>query len=280
MNDRHILNRRMGIGLRAPHISELLESRPELGWVEVHSENWMSDEGPIAERMRDIRAAYPVSLHGVGMSLGSADGLDNLHLQKLARLVDRCQPILISEHLSWGRFAGEHSNDLLPLPYNEAAIQVLVTHIDEVQQCLGRRILVENVSTYCRFDSATMPEWDFVAAVVERADCGLLLDLNNVYVNACNHGFRPQDYISGLPLSRVEEVHLAGFEDDGGVLIDTHSRCVQAPVWDLYRHTLPSLPSNARTLIEWDSDLPPLATLLGQADKASAIHTELSHAVA
>jgi len=271
---------RIGIGLRAPHIEEVLASRPPLGWLEVHSENWMSDEGPIAERLQEIRAAYPISLHGVGLSLGSADGLDTRHLQKLAHLVARAQPILVSEHLSWGSIAGHHSNDLLPLPFNEAAIRVLVRHIDQVQQALGRQILVENLSSYCTFDSSTLPEWEFVREVVERADCGLLLDLNNIHVNACNHGFQASDYLAAMPWQRVAEVHLAGFEEEGDALIDTHGRPVQEPVWALYAEALHHLPATALTLIEWDNDLPPLAQLLAEAGKADRYLRERHHAAA
>lgn len=271
---------RTGIGLRAPHIAELLRTRPLIGWVEVHSENWMTDEGPVAERLQDVRDQYPVSLHGVGLSLGSADGLDRRHLGKLKTLVERCQPILVSEHLSWSRVSAYHSNDLLPLPLNRDAIDVLVRHIDQVQQFLGRRVLVENVSTYCTFANDTMPEWAFVREVVERADCGLLLDLNNIYVNAHNHGFATADYLSAMPWQRVEEIHLAGYEEEDGVLIDTHGRAVQAPVWGMYAEALISLPSTARVLIEWDSALPSLPCLLDEARKADNVLAEVRDAAA
>jgi uncharacterized protein (UPF0276 family) len=263
------MDARIGIGLRAPHIQEVLDSRPALGWLEVHSENWMTDSGPIADRLQEIRDAYPLSLHGVGLSLGSADGVDSTHLQKLARLVARCQPILVSEHLAWSRLGAHHSNDLLPLPFTPEAVRILADNIDRVQQCLGRSILVENISAYCTFSESVMPEWAFVRAVVERADCGLLLDLNNIYVNACNHGFASEDYLDAMPWSRVAEVHLAGFEVEGDALIDTHGRVVQEPVWTLYQSALQRLPVSARTLIEWDTDLPPLSRLLDEARKAS-----------
>lgn len=262
---------RVGIGLRAPHIDELLAQRPPLGWLEVHSENWMTDAGPLAERLMAIRAAYPLSLHGVGLSLGSADGLDHGHLAKLKRLVERTQPILVSEHIGWGAYGGRHSNDLLPLPYNEATLQLLVERIDTVQQVLGRRLLVENLTSYCTFRESTLPEWLFVRDLVERADCGLLLDLNNVYVNAVNHGFDPTTYLDAMPWSRVAEVHLAGYDQDDGALIDTHGRPVQPPVWALYQEALDHLPPQARVLIEWDTDLPPLAVLLAEAAQASSL---------
>lgn len=275
------LDARIGIGLRAPHIDEVLTTRPPLGWLEVHSENWMTDEGPIAERLQQIRAAYPLSLHGVGLSLGSADGLDRSHLHKLARRVERTRPVLVSEHLSWGRRGHQHSNDLLPLPYNAAAISVLVRHIDQVQQTLGRQILVENISSYCTFTESTLTEWAFVRSVVERADCGLLLDLNNLYVNACNHGFHTEDYLDAMPWERVAEIHLAGFEfDDNEILIDTHGQAVQAPVWALYNAALPHLPATTRTLIEWDTALPPLTQLLAEAHKADRLLKERTHVAA
>lgn len=275
------IDARIGIGLRAQHIDEVLGTRPALGLLEIHSENWMTDEGPIAERLQQIRAAYPLSLHGMGLSLGSADGLDHGHLRKLSRLVERTRPILVSEHLSWGRWGHHHSNDLLPLPYNETAINVLVRHIDQVQQTLGRPILVENVSNYCTFAESTLTEWEFVRTVVERADCGLLLDLNNLYVNACNHSFRTADYLAAMPWDRVAEVHLAGFElDHDDVLIDTHGRPVQAPVWALFEATLPHTPRQARCLIEWDSALPPLAQLLAEAHKADHLLKECVHVAA
>lgn len=271
---------RIGIGLRAPHMNELMGSLPPIGWLEIHSENWMTDEGPVAERLHEIGAEYPLSLHGVGLSLGSADGLDIAHLRKLGRLAERCRPVLVSEHLGWGRIGSRHSNDLLPLPFNQASVSVLVQHIDQVQQYLGRRILVENLSSYCTFESSTLPEWIFVREVVERADCGLLLDLNNVFVNASNHGFSTRAYLAALPWQRVEEIHLAGFEEEGDSLIDTHSRPVQAPVWQLYAEALKSVPEAVRTLIEWDSDLPPLSSLLEEARTANSYLREAKDATA
>lgn len=273
-----LLSPRVGIGLRAPHIDDLLAQRPSLGWLEVHSENWMTDDGPIAERLAAIRAAYPLSLHGVGLSLGSADGLDHGHLTKLKHLVERTQPILVSEHIGWGAHGGRHSNDLLPLPYNPATLQLLSERIDRVQQTLGRRLLVENLSSYCTFRESTLPEWEFVRALVEQADCGLLLDLNNVYVNAVNHGFDPAVYLDAMPWARVDEVHLAGYDQGDVGLIDTHGRPVQPPVWALYREALPFLPNQARVLIEWDTDLPPLATLIGEAARADRLLEGHRHA--
>ncbi len=269
-----LLDPRIGLGLRAPHIEPLLAQRPALGWLEIHSENWFAQGGQIAARLTDLRSYYPISLHGVGLSLGSADGLQRSHLQKLKNLVDRVNPILISEHLSWGRVGDIHSNDLLPMPYTKESIQVLVQHIDQTQQYLGRQILVENVSSYMSFAESSMPEWVFIQQVIEQAGCGLLLDLNNVYVNAVNHQFSAQTYLDQLPWQAVQEIHLAGYSQDGTLLIDTHSRAVQPEVWKLYQIALPHLYPTTRTLIEWDADLPELDILLEEAQKAALLLME------
>ncbi len=260
---------RVSIGLRAPHIDDILRADTPLSWVEVHAENWMAEAGPIAQRLAQIRARFDLSLHGVGLSLGSADGLDQAHLQRLKSLVDRCNPIMVSEHLSWGAIGGLHSNDLLPLPYDLPTARMLAEHIDTVQQVLGRSILVENLSSYCTFDCSTMPEWEFLNEVISRADCGLLLDINNVYVNACNHGFDAAVFMGAMPWERVGEVHLAGYEHSENVLIDTHGRAVQAPVWALFDRFRRRLPGRARVLIEWDQDLPAFEVLLAEAATAS-----------
>jgi uncharacterized protein (UPF0276 family) len=195
-------------------------------------------------------------------------------------LIERTQPILISEHLSWGSISGKHSNDLLPLPFNQQAIELLVKHIDQVQQVIGRTILIENISSYCSFNESTMPEWEFIQNIVEKANCGLLLDINNVYVNAQNHGFSAQEYLSNIPWAKVAEIHLAGFEEEGTILVDTHGRPIQEPVWDLYIESLRNLPSSARTLIEWDSNLPPFEHLLIEAQKANFYLQGINYVVA
>jgi hypothetical protein len=273
------LDWRAGIGLRAPHIGDLLACDDPPAWVEVHSENWMAPAGPLAERLAEIRRRVGLSLHGVGLSLGSADGIDPAHLKRLAALVAATRALLVSEHLSWSALGGRHSNDLLPLPFTRAVARLLAERIDRVQQALGRRILVENVSSYCTFAASTMPEWDFVREVVERAGCGLLLDLNNVHVNAVNHGFDADQYLDALPWERVGEIHLAGHEQVDGVMIDTHGCAVQAPVWELFERSLPRLPLDARVLVEWDSALPPFATLMDEARRASdLLQEEHAHA--
>jgi uncharacterized protein (UPF0276 family) len=265
------MDQRVSIGLRTAHIAALLDNPHGLSWLEIHNENWLTETGPIAERLAEIRSHFDLSLHGVGMSLGSADRLDHTHLQQLKRLVERCHPILVSEHLSWGAIDGRHSNDLLPLPFNQPTLQLLVQRIDMVQQTLGRQILVENLSSYCTFAESTMPEWVFVREVVERADCGLLLDINNLYVNAINHDFKAEEYLAAMPWGRVGEVHLAGYEQWGDVLVDTHGYPVQTPVWRLFEQHQHLLPAAARILIEWDTDVPDLTILLAEVAKARAL---------
>ena len=243
-------------------------------WFEVHSENLFAAGGAIHASMQRIRADYPLSLHGVGLSLGSADSLDMRHLDRLAELIHQYQPALVSEHLCWAASGGVHSNDLLPLPLTHEALELLVSHIGKVQETLGRELLVENVSAYLRFSQADYSEWDFVAEVVRRSGCGLLLDVNNVYVNSVNHGFDPRDYLRAMPAASVREIHLAGFTRKSGLavplLIDTHSRPVDPAVWALYAETLDRL-GPVPTLIEWDQDIPELEVLLAEAARAEEL---------
>ena len=266
-----------GIGLRAPHVARVVSERPPLGWLEVHSENYFVDGGPALAVLERLRADYPIALHGVGLSLGSADALDASHLARLRRLAARIEPAAISEHLSWGRIGGRHLNDLLPLPFTEEALALCCDRIDAVQSALGRPLLVENVSAYLRFGCDAMAEWEFVAAVIARAGCGLLFDVNNVYVNAINHGFDPQSYLAAMPGAAIAEIHLAGFDDRGPCLIDTHGARVAAPVWALYRAAIERFGPKP-TLIEWDTDVPELEILAGEAAIAQSI-LEQAHAV-
>jgi uncharacterized protein (UPF0276 family) len=252
--------------------------RPRVGWLEVHSENYFVDGGPALAALEALRSDYAISLHGVGLSLGSADALDAMHLEQLGRLVERIDPALISEHLCWGRIGGRHLNDLLPLPLTEEALALCCERIDAVQDALGRRLLVENISTYLRFESDAMAEWEFVASVVERTGCGLLFDVNNVYVNATNHGFDPHAYLEAMPAAAIAEIHLAGFDARGSCLIDTHNARVAPPVWALYRAAIERFGPRA-TLIEWDADLPELEVLLDEAAIAQSILEE-THALA
>lgn len=263
-----------GIGLRIPHVGRVLSERPRVPWFEVHSENLFAPGGSLQQAMERIRADYPISLHGVGLSLGSADAIDTAHLARLAALVQRYQPALVSEHLCWGAVGGRHSNDLLPLPLTEEAASLVVSRIGQVQDTLGRELLIENISTYLRFREADYTEWDFVAEVVRRSGCGLLCDVNNIYVNSVNHGFDPHLYLRALPRDAVREIHLAGFtrKDELAVplLIDSHSRPVDTAVWDLYAEAVDCF-GPVPTLIEWDQDIPELEVLLAQAALAEEV---------
>jgi len=263
-----------GIGLRSPHYRDLLERHPPLPFVEVHSENYFGSGGPPLDYLEQTRALYPLSLHGVGLSIGSVDPLSETHLAVLARLVDRFEPVLVSEHLCWGSVDGIHYNDLLPLPYTEEALQHVVARIGQVQERLGRRLLVENVSSYLRYAHSTIGEWEFLAEVARRADCDILLDVNNIHVSAVNHGFDATRYVEGIPAERVAEIHLAGHVrndyPDGSILVDTHDRRVCDAVWELYTHTVRRLGPRP-TLIEWDTDLPDLEVLVDEARHADRI---------
>lgn len=261
---------RAGIGLRAPHYSEVLDTLPDIGWLEVHSENYFGRGGQPLDYLERARRHYPLSLHGVGLSLGSADGLSHAHLASLKALVRRFEPALVSDHLCWGAIGARHLNDLLPMPYTEEAIDVVCANVGRAQDFLGRQILVENVSSYLEFNVSSIPEWEFVAEVARRSGCGILLDVNNIYVSATNHGFDALRYLDAIPRVAVQEIHLAGFDHNGHCLIDTHGKRVAGPVWNLYGEALTRL-GQVPTLIEWDADLPPLATLLDEAARAQEI---------
>lgn len=271
-----------GVGLRAPHVKRVLEEAPDVAWFEVHSENYFVSGGPALATLEAVRQRYPLSLHGVGMSLGGADAIDRAHLRRLKHLVDRFEPGAVSEHLCWSAVGGRWLNDLLPLPYTREALDQVCAHVDEVQAVLGRTILVENVSSYLRFLPEEMPEWTFVAEVARRTGCGLILDVNNIYVSACNHGYSAWDFLAGIPLGTVKEIHLAGYEEVDGLLIDTHSRPVFPAVWSLYADALARFGA-VPTLIEWDQDIPELEVLLAEARTAQQHLDTLgarSHAVA
>lgn len=261
---------RAGIGLRSPHYRELLETLPPLAFLEVHSENFFGEGGQPHWFLSQLRQHYPLSLHGVGLSLGTTDELSRTHLIKLKKLIDRYQPSLVSEHLCWGTVGGRHTNDLLPLPYTDEALMLMCRHVEQAQAFLGRQILVENVSSYLQFKHSTIPEWDFIAEVARRTSCGILLDVNNIYVNAINHGFSATDYLRAIPADLVQEIHLAGFDDNGQCLIDTHGKKVSDQVWKLYAEAI-ALVGNKPTLIEWDADIPALDILLEEAKQADQI---------
>jgi len=273
---------RAGIGLRAPHHDELVRTLPHVGWLEAHSENYFADGGAQIEALETLRAHYPLSLHSVGLSLGTADDLDVEHLARLRGLVRRMEPGLVSDHLCWGSVGGRFSNDLLPLPYTEEAMRHMIRRISQVQDYLGRQILIENVSSYLEFTCSEMTEWEFLAGVARESGCGILLDVNNIYVSACNHGFDAAGYLDAMPAGLVREYHVAGHtavERDGAqILIDTHSAPVCDAVWDLYREALHRFGPQP-TLVEWDSELPELAVLVAEAERADT-HMQAVHGLA
>jgi len=263
-----------GIGARLPHFDEILETRPKVGFLEVHSENFFAAGGPQPVYLEKLRALYPISLHGVGLSLGSAEGVNKAHLQKLKSLVGRINPALISEHLSWSGTGGVHLPDLLPLPMTEEALAVIARNIDTVQDALQRPILIENPSAYLAFVEQDMTEAEFLTELVNRTGCSLLLDVNNIHVSAHNTEFDTDAYLEGIPADAVEEIHLAGYQvnivDGEEVFIDAHNNRVYPAVWDLYEKALARFGDTA-TLIEWDTDIPALSVLLEEAHKADAL---------
>ena len=280
---------RAGVGFKPEHFSAILAGEPEVGFFEVHAETYMGDGGPPHRRLEAIRALYPLSLHGVGLSIGSPRPLDRDHLGRLKTLIRRYQPAQFSEHLAWSSHDEGFLADLLPLPYDEETLSVVCHHIDETQAALGVRMLLENPSTYVRFADSEIPEAEFLAEVARRTGCGLLLDVNNVYVSATNHGFDPFAYLAAFPLQYVGEIHLAGYadatDDDGApLLIDAHNTPVRAVVWDLYEDAIRRL-GPAPTLVEWDNDVPAWPILSGEARRAevamarAAMWGVLRHAV-
>lgn len=260
-----------GIGLRSAHHEQLLAELPPVGWLEVHSENFFAAGGSHLHVLERVRQHYPLSLHGVGLSIGSADRLDSAHLANLRRLITQFEPALVSEHLCWGSIGGSWFNDLLPLPYTEEALQHLDARVSEVQDYLQCQILLENVSSYLRFHASQMQEWEFLGELALRSGCGILLDVNNIYVSSCNQDFDPYRYIAGLPIKPVQEMHLAGYSvnhcDGHDLLLDTHSAPVSDAVWSLYRFACARYQA-CPTLIEWDVDLPALEVLVAEAQRA------------
>lgn len=260
----------VGLSLRACHYADILTNRPPVPWFEVITENYWSTSPVIRQNLMQIREQYPLALHGVSLSLGSTDPLNPDYLRKLRELTEQFSPAHISDHLSWSSWRGEYFHELLPLPYTESVILHVADRISQVQDALGRSILIENVSSYFTYQQSTLPEWAFIDTIAERADCGILLDVNNVYVSACNHGFDPKTYIDSLNPKRIRQIHLAGFQDRGTHLLDTHGAIVHEAVWDLYRYTiqrLGAIPTN----IEWDQDIPEFSVLWDQASIARQI---------
>jgi uncharacterized protein len=259
-----------GLGLRVEHYDSVLADRPPVDWLEVLTENYLVPGGKPLDYLMRIRERYPVAMHGVSLSIGSSAPLDREYLRQVAALAARVQPEWISDHLCWTGVAGRNTHDLLPLPYTEAAVEHVAARVREVQEVLGRRILLENVSSYVTFRDSALTEWQFLARIAERADCLILLDVNNIYVSAVNHEFDPFEYLNGVPAGRVQQIHLAGHEDHGSYLVDTHDHPICDPVWELYaaalRHCGP-----VSTMIERDDHIPPLEELCAELAQARSV---------
>ncbi|RDI97541.1 DUF692 domain-containing protein [Dyella solisilvae] len=256
-----------GLGLRVDHYESLIDEPGDVEWLEIVSENYLAPGGRPLRWLERFRERFPLVMHGVSMSIGGADPLDERYLDQLDALARRIEPAWISDHLCWTGVGGVNLHDLMPLPYTEEALDHVVARVQHVQDRLGRRILLENVSSYIRFAASQLTEWEFLAAVAERADCLILLDINNVHVSAHNHGFSALDYLDGIPASRVQQFHLAGHERSGSLLIDTHDAPVVDPVWDLYVEALRRF-GRVSTMIERDDHIPPLQELRAELDHA------------
>ncbi len=265
---------RAGIGLRSPHHEHAAAGKVDAAWLEVHTENYFHDGGPHLDALEHAREHYPLSFHGVGLGLGSVEPIDPEHLARVKRAVERFEPALVSEHACWGHAGGEHFNDLLPLPYTDEAAELLAARVSQAQDVLGRQILIENLSTYFAYSASRLTEWEFLAAVVERSGCGLLLDVNNLYVNSVNLGLDAERFIDVVPAAAVQEIHLAGHRrnhvGDRDLLIDDHGSSVCAEVWSLYERAIKRL-GPVPTLIEWDTDVPAIEVLVAEARKANII---------
>ncbi len=265
-----------GLGLRPRHYEAILKSKPRVDWFEALSENYMIPGGRPLHYLMRIRERYPVVLHGVSLSIGSTDPLDRAHLEGLKALAQRVQPEWISDHLCWTGVAGRNLHDLMPLPYTGEALRHVASRVRQVQDFLGRRILLENVSTYVAYRSSEMSEWDFLAALANEADCDILLDVNNIYVSAYNHGYDAIAFLNAMPRARVRQIHLAGHDNCGDLIIDTHDAPVIDPVWALYREAIRRL-GPVPTMIERDDKIPPLGTLVRELDRARAIAAQALH---
>lgn len=259
-----------GLGLRTAHYRDFVERKPAVDWLEVISENYMVPGGKPLHYLDTIRRDYPMVMHGVGLSIGGSDPLDRDYLCELKRLIERIQPAWVSDHLCWTGVDRHNLHDLMPMPYTEAALRHLADRVHEVQDFLGRRILLENVSSYVAFAADEMSEWEFVSELASRADCHLLFDVNNVYVSSRNHGFDPRVYVDAMPARRIRQIHLAGHEDHGDFVVDTHDHPVRDEVWELYRYTIARIGA-VPTMIERDDDIPPLDVLLAELAQARAL---------
>ena len=263
-----------GLGLRPVHYPDFLKKTQPVEWLEIISENYMVQGGLPLDNLNKIMAKYPLAMHGVSLSIGSTDGLDVEYLKELKALADHVQPLWISDHLCWTGVQGRNAHDLLPLPYSEEALKLVVRHVSQVQELLGQRILLENVSSYLDYQSSEMTEWVFLREVAERADCLLLLDVNNIYVSSINHGFSAKEFLNHLPIERVQQIHLAGHSDHGDYIVDTHDHPVAEPVWDLYRYTCEHF-GEVATMIERDDNIPELGELLTELNRARSIAAEV-----
>ncbi|HAC65404.1 MAG TPA: hypothetical protein DCF68_18210 [Cyanothece sp. UBA12306] len=260
----------VGVGLRSCHYQNILTDLPPVSWFEILSDNYLNTEGLPLYYLEQIRQHYPVTLHGVGMSLGSTDPLNFDYLAKLKQLANWVEPVYISDHLAWISIGGYYLNELLPLPYTKEVLDHVTERIKQVQDYLGTQILIENPASYFTFTNSTLSEEEFIKALVESADCYLLLDVNNLYVNASNHGFNPLNYLDIMPKNRVKQIHLAGYEKRDNYLFDTHGHQIHPPVWQLYQEALNRF-GNIPTLIEWDTDIPPWEVVMTEAKKAEKL---------
>jgi uncharacterized protein (UPF0276 family) len=279
MNTTHRIPEGAGIGLRLPHLREMVATRPKTGWLEIHPENFLANPHA-AELLTELAAHYSISVHTVGISIGGVSGIDRPHLKRLRSLVDRINPFLVSGHLAWSTEGSDYLNDLLPLPFNEEALRLVAAHLQEVQDALGRPYLIENPSSYVGFHASTMSEVEFLNQLVSKTGCRLLCDVSNVHLSAHNMGYDAHEYIDRLPADAIGELHLGGFtpEEDGAnpgaeVWVDTHAAPITDPAWDLYAYAVGRFGLKP-TLIEWDNDIPPLETLLGEAGRADRVGEE------
>jgi uncharacterized protein (UPF0276 family) len=262
-----------GIGLRTKHFAQFMAERPPVDWVEAVTENFMAPGGRPVAVLEKVRAEVPVVLHGVSLAIGSVDPIPERYLAELAALTQRVEPELVSDHLCWGTHRGQYLHDLLPLPYTEESLAHVTSRVQQVQERLGRQLLLENPSAYVAFKASTMAEWEFLAELTRRSGCGVLLDVNNVYVSARNLGFDPIEYLQGIPVDRVGYFHLAGHSDKGKYLLDSHDHAVPAAVWDLYRAALRRF-GRVPSLVEWDDAIPPLEEVVAESRRAAAIEAE------
>lgn len=263
-----------GIGLRFQHIDTIADSKPPIPWLEILTDNYLLPGSVQQDYLFEIAEHYPLTFHGVGMSLGSTDSLDTDYFSRVKALVERVNPAWISDHLCWTSAHGFVTHDLIPLPYTEETVRHVSQRIRQAQDLLGRRLVIENVSSYLQYQQSAMSEWDFLCAVAEAADCDILLDVNNIYVSACNHDFDPLAYLSAIPVQRVREIHLAGYEDRGTHLLDTHGYPVSDAVWALYAQAIQRFGA-VPTLIEWDNNVPELPVLLAEAAKAAEVQAHV-----